>query len=287
MAGKRCADTSARLRRLMLETGDKSRCLGCGDKAPSQGFRGTSRWNPKAHLCADCCATEAMGSTKDPFGLAALPGGNDSRMAPTPSLAEVEQSIGIPAPQWQGRCYEIAGAIVKAGLVKGRAVYGHYRGPVDGGSIFYAKSALGFVQHGWVVLEDGRVFDPTRWAFECRKPYLFVSPDHKGEYDEGGNRFRMDTPGPPPSIHDETFGDGTVYLEGLSDRAWERVSRLLKARDNPDRTLTTTQAAWLAKVDPKQLGDHAVQVFRCLVDAKMEAFIPIDNRLAVLGDVPG
>jgi hypothetical protein len=92
-----------------------------------------------------------------------------------PTLAEAEAVIGEPASKWVSRCYEIAYALVEKGLVPGRAVYGHYLGPVMPSSPFHDRhSACDFTGHGWVSLPDGRVLDPTRWVFEATEPYLYV-----------------------------------------------------------------------------------------------------------------
>jgi ribosomal protein S27E len=68
----RFIDSTQAMRSLMLETGDKSRCLGCGNTGT---FLGTSRWNARAQLCTKCCLEEALGGRADPFKLANLPGG--------------------------------------------------------------------------------------------------------------------------------------------------------------------------------------------------------------------
>ena len=112
------------------------------------------------------------------------------------TLAHCETALGEKASAWAGRCYEIACAIVVSKLVRGVAVYGHWLGDVDEKSCFLASTACPpFVQHGWIVLhDDERILDPTRWAFEARKPYLFLGlptkPDGRACYDEGGNGWR-------------------------------------------------------------------------------------------------
>jgi hypothetical protein len=96
-----------------------------------------------------------------------------------PTLAEAEAAIGEPAAQWVSRCYEISYKLVERGLVNGRAVYGHFLGPVAPDTHFYKRSqALPFIAHGWVELEDGRILDPTRWVFEGAQPYLYVGEDN-------------------------------------------------------------------------------------------------------------
>ena len=53
----------------------------------------------------------------------------------TPSLKKVEAVLG-PARGWAGQCYAIAKQMVKRGLIKGTARYGHWLGPVAKGTAF-------------------------------------------------------------------------------------------------------------------------------------------------------
>jgi hypothetical protein len=92
-----------------------------------------------------------------------------------PTLHEAVIALGSPPETWVGNCYAIAYQLVEAGLVEGRAVYGHYLGPIAKDSFFSEKGlAVGFVPHGWVLMGDGRVLDPTRWVFENVEPYIYV-----------------------------------------------------------------------------------------------------------------
>ena len=95
----------------------------------------------------------------------------------------VEKAIGIPAKKWKGRCYEIACKMVKAKLVKGEPVYGHWVGPISRYSHFANRRDLGFTNHGWVLVDEEKqlVVDPTRWVFEDREPYIFVGSEAEAE----------------------------------------------------------------------------------------------------------
>jgi len=78
-----------------------------------------------------------------------------------PTVQHCELVFG-PAETWKGNCYSVASKLVAAGLLRGEAVYGHWRGPVAPGSMF-ASRGCGFIRHGWVVLKGGRtIVDPTR-----------------------------------------------------------------------------------------------------------------------------
>jgi hypothetical protein len=103
---------------------------------------------------------------------------------PSAALGVWEDKLGR-AIEWAGRCYELAQAGIKAGLVYGKARYGHWVGPVAEDSMFHGKPVI---HHGWVELPDGSVVDPTRWEFEGKLPYIYHGPsDH---YDVGGNLLR-------------------------------------------------------------------------------------------------
>jgi len=106
------------------------------------------------------------------------------------SITKTVKAIGHPPEDWIGNCYAIACQILEAGLVKGRAAYGHFRGEVSPDAPRFGEDHhRGWQRHGWIILEDGRVLDPTRWVFEAKKPYIYVGPnDH--EYDEGGSELR-------------------------------------------------------------------------------------------------
>lgn len=212
----------------------------------------------------------------------------DSRK-PLPTLAACEEALGEPASAWVARCHEIALRIHAAGLVDGRVVYGHWRGPISRKSHFASRRGMGFCNHGWVFLPDGRVFDPTRWAFEAKAPYLYVGPnDH---YDEGGNVHRMLMMGPPPAFHRE---GRVVRFEKheLDAKAWTFVEKLLghldaygmDEEDAPEPgEVSFEQVQWLSRCDPDFLEPHAKAIFEALVKKGFGAFIPIDNRRKVLG----
>jgi hypothetical protein len=188
------------------------------------------------------------------------------------TLKQLEAAFGSPAPSWAGRCYAVACAA--ADLIEDAApIYGHWVGPVSSKSIFAGRSL--FVQHGWVLLPDGRVLDPTRWEFEGRAPYIYVGPDD--HYDEGGNKFRQAMMGPPPS-----FDSGSkvfdVTADVLPSDAWSFVEKLLRLEDSPLGQVTYEQVHWLANLDPRQMDGHARAILKMLEHFDMLAHMPIDNQ---------
>ncbi len=205
------------------------------------------------------------------------------------TISEIEKAYGFPAIDWKGHCYEVA--VVAAKLIKdATAVYGHYLGDVAPGTLFAPPAGCRspFVQHGWVMLDDGRVLDPTRWAFEGAEPYLYVAP-LGGEYDEGGNRWRTKLQGEaPPFDPDERVINITQRI--LPTAAWEWMEEILSLQDcfaDEDYDIGDVgfmQLVWIAHLDPRSMGfdgKHAVDIYVMLGKLDQGALIPFDNQLMV------
>jgi len=183
----------------------------------------------------------------------------------------VEDAIKVPARKWEGKCHEIALKINKAKLVKGRVAYGLWWGVKKG--YWEERSGVPFTHHGWIVLPDGRILDPTRWSFEAAEPYIWVGwPCH--DYDEGGNRARMESIGECPE-YDESDKKVTIKL---SKPAMDFVMGLLG--DTP--AITLKQLGWLANLSPESFEGHVVEVYQAIIDTGWSGFIPIDNRRLVM-----
>lgn len=204
-------------------------------------------------------------------------------VASLPSLAECERRLGEKADTWKGRCFEIASTLVALGLVKGTAVYGHWRGPVAPESFFAAKSHLGFVQHGWVLMPDRTILDPTRWVFENVEPYLHVGPGTSKEYDEGGNGLRAAFRRSPPPF-DPSDRQIEFSASVLPSAPWTFVEKLLDIdyTDQKPGFLTISQVFWLANLPLQDLGPHARAIYDAFAAVGEEATIPLDNRQKVL-----
>lgn len=228
-----------------------------------------------------------------------------------PTLAECEKALGEKAETWAGRCYEIASRIVKAGLVDGEAVYGHWIGRVHPRSYFGKRANLPFVAHGWVLLKDGRVLDPTRWAFEAVEPYLFVGeppdnwavspcvncgliyeehcddgPDDRCDnyeqpawpYDEGGNKWReAEFAGRPKPVAKGPLKD--VALEGFT-KVW--LGGVLGVPDASK--LAASQLIYVANMPYDMIkgavgpeGLRMIYEVVCDFDDTSTSWIPIDN----------
>jgi len=209
------------------------------------------------------------------------------------SVRDVETATGHPVRAWKGNCYGMASAVVETGLVKGRAVYGHFIGEVSKNSFFGQRAGLPFVQHGWVVMDDGRIFDPTRWCFEGDSPYIWVG-ENDGSYDEGGNEFRKmimrpwptDLPKPGEKRYKiQLRGD---IIRELEDYEAELVDEEIDGLDYDlrDVYVTFNQLHWLATfpITCFSSKNNAYDIFIQIKEHELVGLIPLDNRLAVLGE---
>ena len=156
-------------------------------------------------------------------------------------------------------------ALVEAGAVPGKAVFGHYHGEVDLRSRFAGRP---LVQHGWIAHPEGCVVDPTRWVFDCAAPKLHVAGNRDGTYDRGGQAFRVATIAASPPEDD---GSPRTHL-GVTGEAERWLSRLF----GDPVEVTPRQAHWLATQPPAALGEMAADVHDALREAGFKALIPID-----------
>jgi len=194
------------------------------------------------------------------------------------TLAKAEEALDIRAANWAGRCYEIATGFVELGLVKGRAVYGHYRGKVAPDSYFgkLGRAGTEFQRHGWVLLEDGTVCDPTRWTFTGEEPTIHFGPKSE-EYDEGGNHLRalLFPECPEFNASEKSYYLGISILPGP---AWHHVEVMIGEAAGPRTAeLTVSQLHWLANAPIQALGGHAKEVYGAIEKTIGRAWVPVDN----------
>lgn len=183
-------------------------------------------------------------------------------------ISHIEKAISLPASEWHGKCTLISQSVVQLGLVTGDAVYGHYRGPVDHKSYWIGKSVCGFIQHGWVLLRDGRVLDPTRFSFENVDPYIHIG-DADPDYDEGGNIWRAASREPCPEAGGKPAG-----MKAESQIIEELFEHLT---DTPFSKITWAQAHWVATLTPEELDFSVADIYKTLKDNDLKALIPHDN----------
>jgi hypothetical protein len=192
---------------------------------------------------------------------------------------QIAEAIKWPVEKWPGNCYGVAGAIHKAGLVKGRLCYGIFHGYIDPNSCFGNRA---FTHHGWVERRT-TIYDPTRWVFDGVAPYIYVGPKDDDNYDFGGNALRKARLQPCPEF-DPTRTPWSVPEE-LRPFVASTIGELFRT----DGMLGLQQVMWFANMPLDMLGDYAKPVFEWIARPKEEGgvglpgFIPQDNRVFILG----
>jgi hypothetical protein len=183
-------------------------------------------------------------------------------------IKHIEEALDLPASEWHGKCTFVSSALVQKGLIKGAPVYGHYLGPVDPSGYWGMRGACGFIQHGWVLLKDGRVLDPTRFSFENVDPYIHIG-DADPDYDEGGNIWRAASRKPCPEAGGKPAG-----MKAESQIIEELFEHLT---DTPFYKITWAQAHWVANLTPEELDFTVADIYKTLKDNDLKALIPHDN----------
>jgi hypothetical protein len=184
------------------------------------------------------------------------------------NIKEIEKAIGEPIDNWKGNCYGVAQACVDNKIVKGKVRYGHYRGYISPKSLFAGHIGIKWCHHAWVEMEDGTIFDPTRWVFEVKEPYIFVGKNN-GEYSVGERVNK--TPPPVFDSNKKVFDVSNWNLELLNF-----IKMLLKDK-RTEKTLSLMQIFWIANEDPKVLENFAKPLYIELEKMGEDAFIPQSN----------
>jgi len=183
------------------------------------------------------------------------------------TIKHLEAVLDLPAEYWHGKCTLVANAAAQLIGPTCHAVYGHYVGFIEESSFWAGRAATGFVQHGWVLLEDGRVFDPTRWSFEDCEPYIYIGSVDDPDYDEGGNQWREMMAKPCP----EDPGRPLPFKLSAHEEAAIR-----EFVDSPK--IGFNQIFWLANYSYEGLGPHLGTIYGILQENNLLGFIPFDNQ---------
>jgi hypothetical protein len=194
-----------------------------------------------------------------------------------PTVKEAELALKIPTIMWKGDCYGIVVDFLKRRLVKGRAAYGHWLGPISTKSIFSKRRHMPFVRHGWIVTKKGKIIDPTRWVFEAKKPYIFYGDNSKGYYDEGGNKYRE------ANLDEAPIFDimENKYPIVLSEPADEHLHELLC--QDPRDEICMSQLLYIGNLSPNTLGIFCKEIYQWIKNIGLKALIPIDNWIMIMG----
>lgn len=99
-------------------------------------------------------------------------------MTDIPTIHEIRALLDDPLQSWFGGCFKIARFTVERMDVPGRAAYGWWTGSIsDIAARMFKRNAQGHVRHGWVVMPDGLIFDPTRWTLTGATPSVYYGPN--------------------------------------------------------------------------------------------------------------
>jgi hypothetical protein len=176
-------------------------------------------------------------------------------------VEQVAEKIKIPWPDWPGRCHEIAYRCLKSGVVKGKLRFGNWLGEIAAHSHFQGRP---FSHHGWVVLADGQIWDPTQWAFLGYFSYIYVGPSDE-RYDSGGNALRKLLRRPPQKTGRRIKIDGLDVVKWFGRR----------------KALYLGELGWLANLSPEELG-NARKMYSWLKRSGFQSWVPVDNWTMVM-----
>ena len=195
----------------------------------------------------------------------------------------IASEIDIPLEVWPGNCFGIAEAILRKMPVRGmRMARGHYTGRISRDSVYPGDVA----QHSWLVLEDGRILDPTRWAMESPKtPRIYLGDAE--DYDEGGmvlktrsrayarahsfTSFRAQN---GPEAHVMKVLKTSPHARELVLATGGGLSEIASER-NVDRVMNAIN-------DPVEHLRDPIRVYQAIVDAGLGAMLQFDQRQRVL-----
>ena len=188
-------------------------------------------------------------------------------------IKEIERRIKWPAARWAGNCYGVAVTIFKAKLVpaKSHVRYGVWHGPIDAGSQFAGRA---FTHHGWIELPDGRIYDPTRFVFEGKPPYIWIGSNDQNFYDLAGQRLNKMLSSECPVAREKPVK--------LTDPQREILGQFLPSICERDPDFG--QLMWLGNLPPDEMNGQAKSVYTVFEKLNLQALIPLYFRRYVLED---
>jgi hypothetical protein len=183
--------------------------------------------------------------------------------------------IDIPLDQWAGNCHGIAQAVLQMVPVKGmRIARGHFHGYVSPKSVYRG----GIQQHSWLVADDGRILDPTRWAMESPdRPYIYLGVND--EYDEAGLQLCACI---PPQFPNGKPNPRAVALSKTSLEQVNRIARAIGSSEVTDLAPDNAEMRRLAEslqyalISPPDHHDDPVEFYAALADAGLKSWIKMD-----------
>ena len=174
-----------------------------------------------------------------------------------PSVAEIEQAIGLPFSEWAQQCHSVSLALVKSDLFP------------------YARIARGMAlgvrgQHSWVVLDENvynkyaQIIDPTLWSYRADVQGVWSGSLQDGIHFPKGMGNIWDYGRPENSSFRDAYALNT---EGLSTSAKLFVQSLGPLSIH----------GWAALFNfPMEGWPSGEIVARAYEDDKLRPYIPID-----------
>ena len=180
------------------------------------------------------------------------------------SIEDLEEETGLSVDEWHGKCTLISNAAARLIGDGCHAVYGHYIGDVDPFGFWGERAGNGFIQHGWVLLDNGLVLDPTRWSFEGVEPYIFLGSSE--DYDEGGNVWRQKMAKACP----QDPGKELPFEMSEEEKIFVRIFV-----DTPQ--VGMNHLFWMANLPYDEIGDRVGELYSFLDSHDLRGLVPFDN----------
>jgi len=182
--------------------------------------------------------------------------------------------IDIPVESWPLNCHGVAEAVLQKAPVAGmRLARGHYLGHVSPSSQYRG----GPCQHSWLVLADGRILDPTRWAMERPgAPEIYIGEDDV--YDEAGleigARMMPRLPGSKLGFEDRLAQADESGIATLCASLGRKIPEDLTP-EGAEIARLADAIHWALKSPPEQLSD-AASFYGALNAIGLKALVKID-----------
>jgi hypothetical protein len=170
-------------------------------------------------------------------------------------------------------CFAVASVLaemLKKQNIKARAVYGTWKGTC------VSKKEKGFFRHGWVLINEKDILDPTRWVFEDSSPMIFEGTVKKNkEYDEGMTQLRSLISRPFPKFNPEA---NRIIKFKWSESCASVIEWLSGCDCKAEQNMTVEQAMWMANLPPNLWSCHLDEIYGNLTKEGFAAFIPMDYK---------
>lgn len=191
----------------------------------------------------------------------------------------------VPFPEgMENNCYAVACALADLLGEGAYPVYGMFLGDD------VRNPQRQFHRHGWVLYGE-EIWDPTRWVFEGKDPYLHVTDEFDHLYDEAVSRFRGLTGRTVPSKEDRCgpLGSGDTFAFEWSETARQFLHGIFGDRDIDN--LTMMEMHYLNNMNPVDIRPIIHELYPQVERHGQKVDIPIDfwsmfDRWAETGKIP-